>query len=478
MKPGGAHRALPVIERSGPSGFPNPHPPENSAKPLFRWNPDARLVRVAGGVVAINHSNQMIASLDAEAGKQLLSVSGLTFPFAFPPGLGEQSRHTLLSGGFLLPADSYSEYEGLIRDRLRNALYNSHGLIVMPTEKCNFRCSYCYEEFARGRMSGRNAGILGRAIALIAGNAEQFALAFFGGEPLLCSDLILRFSRQAFDIMRERGLYYSASIATNGYLLDRQLFNELLDVGVVAYQITIDGPRQMHNRQRPTRSGAGTFDRILANLGDMARTEAAFSCVLRCNVRPGDSDELLSLFAGSDLCSIRGDDRFLIDIQEVWASDRVDLEPLTEQTSCLSRLSRQADKYAIADQLGSYGFATTQNELMRGALSSGCYAGKPNWFVVGADLALYKCTVVFDKDENRLGFIHEDGTLVFDRAKNELWTGSNAITDPGCGSCHFRVPCGGIACPLTRFTQGRKVCPDGKEAKSVRGFEGAHSTKQ
>ena len=28
-------------------------------------------------------------------------------------------------------------------------------LILMPTEQCNFRCTYCYEDFAHDRMSPR-----------------------------------------------------------------------------------------------------------------------------------------------------------------------------------------------------------------------------------------------------------------------------------------------------------------------------------
>jgi molybdenum cofactor biosynthesis enzyme MoaA len=26
-------------------------------------------------------------------------------------------------------------------------------LILLPTERCNFRCTYCYEDFVLGRMS-------------------------------------------------------------------------------------------------------------------------------------------------------------------------------------------------------------------------------------------------------------------------------------------------------------------------------------
>ncbi len=38
--------------------------------------------------------------------------------------------------------------------RIARFLTNHHlGLILMPTEQCNFRCTYCYEDFAIGKMS-------------------------------------------------------------------------------------------------------------------------------------------------------------------------------------------------------------------------------------------------------------------------------------------------------------------------------------
>ena len=38
--------------------------------------------------------------------------------------------------------------------RLASCLSNRRlELIVMPTEQCNFRCIYCYEDFRMGRMN-------------------------------------------------------------------------------------------------------------------------------------------------------------------------------------------------------------------------------------------------------------------------------------------------------------------------------------
>jgi uncharacterized protein len=45
----------------------------------------------------------------------------------------------------------------VLRDEYRQMivefLSSSAALCIMPTEKCNLRCTYCYEGFERGRMS-------------------------------------------------------------------------------------------------------------------------------------------------------------------------------------------------------------------------------------------------------------------------------------------------------------------------------------
>ncbi|MDQ3803051.1 MAG: radical SAM protein [Acidobacteriota bacterium] len=427
----------------------------------------------------MNYANQASLTLDEQVGKKVSFVSGLSIPFSLPAGLPEEVKAELIGYRFFIPAKEFADYEELVRERLTSALMNSHGLIIMPTEKCNFRCTYCYEDFLRGRMPDENADALSKAIARIASTADDFSLSFFGGEPLLCSDLVLRFSGEAFEIMNRRGLPYSAGIATNGYLLDRELFEDLLDVGVVSYQITIDGSREIHDKQRLTASGQSTFERIIGNINMMADVDADFWCVVRCNVKRQDYQHVLSLFGEGDLARIREDKRFLVDVHEIWASDGFEFVHHEEDAGCFSALGQQMDFYSLNKELETLGFATTTySERVQGALGNACYAGKPNWFVVGPNLSLYKCTVVFNREENKLGHIGEDGTLIFDELKNRLWTGSNALTDKGCSSCHYRIPCGGIACPLTRFTEGSKVCPDIKQPANLQSWANAVATKE
>ena len=425
-------------------------------KSTLRWSADARLIRTGHGAVAVNYATSTTVELDPDDADRVASVSGLATSFVLPDGISGAAKESLIRGQFLVPSDRFEAVEDLVRQRLAAALHQSHGFIIMPTERCNFRCTYCYESFEKGRMSDENVAALEAAIDRAAGTAPQFSLGFFGGEPLVCADLVLRFSRRAFQVMAARGLPYAASIATNGSLLSPERFGHLLDAGVVSYQITIDGDRATHDSQRVSLGGQGTYDRIVRNLRAMASQDSDFVCILRCNLPPHLRDRALDLFAGSDLEFVRHDRRFIADVHTVWASDRRTVGP--HDAGCSAGMPKAVDYYLLNRQLAEHGVRTVTYDQLPAILGKGCYAGKPNWFIVGPDLTLYKCTVVFDNERNRVGRIASDGTVEVDAEKNGLWTGSNALTDVGCAGCHLRVPCGGIACPLSRITTGVKGC--------------------
>jgi uncharacterized protein len=463
-----AHRHLPVYSdvQSAPILTTDP-----GAK-QWRWSADAKLLPTADGRYLVrNFANGTITEIEPAEGKLLSQISGLAFAFRIPSGVPLELVDKLSRRKVLVPPSELADYEDGIRTSIGRALERTHGLIIMPTGKCNFRCTYCYETFEQGRMSEASAEALSKAIDRMAGAAERFGLGFFGGEPLMCSDLVLRFSRQAFRSLSSRGLPYAAGISTNASYLTPELFEQLLDAGVVSYQISVDGDRSLHDRQRVTVKGQPTFDRIVSHLKHMAERKDDFACAVRCNSRPEDMPRVMALFEGGDLSFLRGDPRFMVDLHTIWSSDRQEVvDGASHDSGCGSSVARPLDIYFYNRELEARGFRTSAYGNHTAPLSAACYAGKPKWFVVGPDLTLYKCTVVFDHEDNRVGKVLADGTLDIDQAKNELWTGSNAQTDTSCGTCHLRVPCSGLACPLTRFTEGHKACPDHKSINRLRAW--------
>ena len=163
-------------------------------------------------------------------------------------------------------------------------------LTIMPTEGCNFRCPYCYEEHTPISMS---RAVLDRIQEYIAEQAPRFGLIqinWFGGEPTLCKDTILETSELIQSLQRENSFLYSSAMTTNGYLLNVENFKEYYAAGIINYQITLDGWN--HDQTRPHVSGRGTLQTILDNLTAISALpeEYQFQILLRHNILAGDRD--------------------------------------------------------------------------------------------------------------------------------------------------------------------------------------------
>ena len=72
------------------------------------------------------------------------------------------------------------------------------GFVIAPTMDCNAYCFYCYENETRKScyMDERTEKSLVEYIKNIALGKKRMYISWFGGEPLLCRDLIVRISNE------------------------------------------------------------------------------------------------------------------------------------------------------------------------------------------------------------------------------------------------------------------------------------------
>lgn len=173
----------------------------------------------------------------------------------------ESSLKALESAGFLI-ADDFDEkahLEALMESARSAALMK---LTVVITRKCNFRCSYCIQ----GSGVQNNAVIGEDQLRSMRNMLFDLAPAsihttLYGGEPLLYPKACYR-TLETVKIVDPKA---KAMLVTNGYLLDKDMVRHLFDYGVVAAQITIDGPEEVHDKRRTTKDGSGTYKRVLEN---------------------------------------------------------------------------------------------------------------------------------------------------------------------------------------------------------------------
>ena len=197
-------------------------------------------------------------------------------------------KKALKDNGFLIEEniDELKRAEFLHQSMHRTDMLH---LILMPTEACNFRCTYCYESFTRGRMTDETISGVKALVREKAKTLNTLHISWFGGEPLLEIDLMEELSQEFQEIAKRHEIAYSADISTNGYFLNKEVFERLLAMDVRQYMITIDGVEAVHDSRRFLVGGGKTFSDIMENLKGASESLENFDISIRVNF---DQDNL------------------------------------------------------------------------------------------------------------------------------------------------------------------------------------------
>ncbi|MBU0729227.1 MAG: geopeptide radical SAM maturase [Proteobacteria bacterium] len=140
--------------------------------------------------------------------------------------------------------------------------------IILGME-CNFACTYCYEGSQKGKaaISDETAD---RIIEFVknrfTADKLKLTLDFYCGEPLIYQSRIKYFASKLKPFVEARGGEFNFTLVTNGSLLTRKTAEELARYGLTNAKITVDGPSDNHNKFRPFKNGAASFDIILNNI--------------------------------------------------------------------------------------------------------------------------------------------------------------------------------------------------------------------
>lgn len=302
-------------------------------------------------------------------------------------------------------------------------------LILLPTEKCNFRCTYCYEDFSIGRMQ---ASVISGIKALLNNRIKEIdrlSISWFGGEPLLAKSVVLDIGSFAHNLCNNYGVNFQAGFTTNGYLLDFDLFKSLLRISHVDYQITLDGDEEWHNKTRVLANRKPTFDVIWSNLVSYKRARENFSITLRLHVHRDNVESLRRLKKRLEK-EILDDPRFRIYFHKVsnLSSDFVINETVLKRDEYLSAINYISD----GQQIQKAPVGAISEEHLDGYI---CYAAKPNSLMIRANGTIGKCTVALNDGQNSIGRIKSDGTLDIENEKLRVWMNGFATLSEKTLSC-------------------------------------------
>lgn len=327
-------------------------------------------------------------------------------------------------------------------------------VIILPTYQCNFRCSYCYENFLDVTMDENTQDEVCRFIEKQLYKYNSLEISWFGGEPLLAFDVILRMSEKLQKICKTQKKPYQADITTNGYLLTNEVFSKLLRCNIRVYQVTIDGLANTHNKYRHLINGDQTYETIMNNLISIRDNvkSTMFKIVIRTNLTKELTASINDHFIHIEKTFLN-DARFkhVCRIAFSYNNDPIKDELLNTENLINSSFSNLPQSIINEDNRDF--FIESFRDFITGTAFV-CYAGKTSSIVIDPEGKLMKCTVCLDDNKNEVGDIYKGLKI----EKFNKWVERPKQNDDKiqCIQCPIYPICLNVSCPYEHFSQFKR----------------------
>lgn len=338
----------------------------------------------------------------------------------------------------------------------------------MPAAYCNMGCGYCGQQHVRLPKVEQHRDAVRRRLVLAAGAPEttEMSIGWFGAEPMMGYEQILDLSASVIEVCDEAGVAYSAKMVTNGSLLSIAKLRRLhQEARIDSFEITLDGPPEVHNAQRRLKSGLPSFDRItdvLRKACDEPGLEG-LRFTIRTNISKSNKDlhrEFARAMADAGL--IRSQVSYYATVVREWGNDvsafAVHPDELTEIERCW------------LDAYQEFGMSTEALPISR--RYQVCTAVGRRGEVIAPNGDVHSCTeqpLVPRRAGSQIGHVTALQTPEhrppgrFDDWNESLVRGDTEAYCPGCSI--FPI-CGGH-CPL-EWMEGNPACPAIKTTMPMR----------
>lgn len=354
----------------------------------------------------------------------------------------------MLNNGYIVPHD-FNELDLLkLRRESGKYLNKSLTLTIAPTLDCNMACPYCYEKRQKNRMEEHIREVTYDFVEsyLEKNGCKTFHTTWYGGEPLLELDIIYEMSERFIKICDNKKVKYTASIVTNGVLLEKDVAKKLReDCNVLRAQITIDGLPEYHNKRRILIDGRDSFGIIVENIENCKNL---MDITVRVNVDKNNIENIEQL---TD---------YLIKEKGWIDSPSIGLAPVeiySENCKCNHEDCLNANEFAELDnRLTNILYNANSKDLKARLypLSRGTYCGavQRGVYVVDPEGDLYTCWNVVGEKDKKIGNIIQKEPMNVEYIK---W-----LTHEPSGKCLdcniLPICCGG--CPYETFKNNYPKC--------------------
>lgn len=142
-------------------------------------------------------------------------------------------------------------------------------LDVMLTNRCNLQCKYCFLKKDTHETKHNKFDLQKDIIDEVQNGNYSRSFFMFGGEPLVQTETIEymfeKLEGSEFEETKKKQMLNSMkSIITNGTLIDKYI--DFIKKHKLYPQISLDGKKETHDKNRVNHQGQGSFDKIIDNI--------------------------------------------------------------------------------------------------------------------------------------------------------------------------------------------------------------------
>lgn len=329
--------------------------------------------------------------------------------------------------------------------------YDTLTITILPTDACNFSCFYCFEHKKGTHMS---RSVQEKTVEFIKSHltgCKKLKLCWFGGEPLLETNVIWDLSRKILNICNEASCEYSAFMVTNGSLINDDIIDNLQKYKIDTLQITIDGDEKLHNMRRCTQKGEETFHHIMYNMKKLI--DKRFNVICRINIDKSNIGSINGLMEYLKNEFADNLSKLQISFGQILPIDRLDE---WNTSVCLSDTEYSLYTNDYVDYMIDNGFnIPNMYPFYPTPTANFCGGVQINSFVIRPTGVIDKC---WDCESLPVGDVHNGIAYnVFHENNLAKWITWNPFADEECRNCRVLPICMG-GCPYFSLIHKRKKC--------------------
>ena len=351
--------------------------------------------------------------------------------------------------GMLFTEDSYRDLISHFNERPTVV----KALCLHIAHDCNLACRYCFAE--EGEYHGRRALMSFEAgkkaldfLIASSGSRRNLEVDFFGGEPLMNWDVVKRLVAYGREQEKIHDKNFRFTLTTNGVLLNDEVM-EFCNREMGNVVLSIDGRKEVHDRMRPFRKGAGSYDLILPKFLKFAESRHQEKYYVRGTFTHYNLDFAADVLHLADLGFKQISVEPVVAPQsEDYAIRPEDLPVICEQYDILAREMIRREKEGRGFNFFHFMIDLTGGPCVYKRLS-GCGSGT-EYLAVTPWGDLYPCHQFVGEEQFCLGNVDE-GILRQDICSE--FKKCSVYSREACGKCFARYYCsGGCAANAWNFS--------------------------